>query len=201
VNLRLTDRLTCPACDAGVGLILLADRVSGGRAAAGRLGCPNCRARYEIVEGTADFVGAPAPEKATSQAADASELAAWLGVTEGPAMVLLLGAFEEAAAALAALVEDVEVVVAQPDAQPHGAAEGVSVLRIGPRIPLYDGSMRGVVVGAEALQLSAEAVRVCAIAGRIVVLGDPARARSALDERSVRVLAERADALVAVRHA
>lgn len=201
MNLLLTDRLICPRCDAGAGLILLADRVVGRRVIAGRLGCPSCREQYPVVEGTADFVKTAVADEPVQAAEDPTQMAALLGVTEGPAMLLMLGAFEEAAAMIAGLVEDVEVVVARAEVRPRPDREGVSVLRIGERIPMYDGSMRGVVVSAGALHLVAEAVRVCAIAGRIVILGATAQARSALAERGLRVLAERGDVLVAVRDA
>ena len=201
MNLLLTDRLTCPRCATGAGLILLADRVQGRRVLAGQLGCPHCRVRYPVAEGAADFAGTPAAEEGDVETAEAETLAALLGVTEGPAMLLMLGGFEAAARSLAALIPDTEVVVAREQLGAPRDEEGVSILRIAGRIPLYDGSMRGVVVARGALHLLAEAARVCAEAARIVLLGATSEARAALAAQELQVLAESADMLVAVRRA
>jgi uncharacterized protein YbaR (Trm112 family) len=201
MNLLLTDRLTCPRCAAGAGLILLADRVQGRRVLAGQLGCPHCRVRYPVVEGAADFAGTPAAEEGDAETAEAETLAALLGVTEGPAMLLMLGGFEAVARSLAALIPDTEVVVARAELAAPRDEDGVSMLRIAGKIPLYDGSMRGVVVARSALHLVAEAARVCALAARIVLLGTTSEARDALAAQGLQVLTESADILVAVRRA
>lgn len=75
------------------------------------------------------------------------------------------------------------------------------MLRIAGKLPLYDGSMRGVVVARSALHLVAEATRVCAGAARIVLLGATSAARDALAAQGLPVLTESADILVAVRRA
>lgn len=59
MHLLLTDRLTCPRCGPGFGLILLADRVVDRRVHEGSLGCPNCRDRFPITRGFADLRAPP----------------------------------------------------------------------------------------------------------------------------------------------
>lgn len=199
MNLLLTDRLTCPRCAAGAGLILLADRVEGRRVLAGQLGCPNCREKYPVVAGTADFAKTPTAADDTPEEADAATLAALLGITEGPAMALMLGSFDAAAAAMAGMIPELEVVVARPEIAAPRDVAGVSTLRIAEKIPLYDGSMRGVVVAHSAQRLLAEAARVCALAARVVVRGASAEVRATLPGLGLQPLSERADILVAVR--
>jgi uncharacterized protein YbaR (Trm112 family) len=200
MNLRLTDRLTCPRCAAGAGLILLADQVEDRRVLAGQLGCPHCRETYPVVAGTVDFVKTSAGAEAAPETADAATLAALLGITEGPAMALMLGSFDDAAAAIAGMIPELELVVARSEIATPRDVPGVSALRIGDRIPLYDRSMRGVVVARSALHLLAEAARVCAPAARVVVRGAHAETRAALPALGLQLLSESADLLVAVRH-
>jgi uncharacterized protein YbaR (Trm112 family) len=197
MNLLLTDHLTCPKCLGG-GLILLADRVEARRVYTGQLGCPSCQARYRVVDGVAEFdvVGAadhhPAP--------DGARLAALLGVADGPAMLLLVGPYEGAAAEIAALLDDVEIVVATQSAVVMNDVARVSVLRVGKRIPLRDGSMRGVVITGADADMIAEAVRVVGLAARVVLIHATPEAEAALRAQNVQVVAQQDDTLVSVRH-
>jgi uncharacterized protein YbaR (Trm112 family) len=59
VNLLLTDRLACPRCGPGFGLILLADRLEQRRVHQGTLGCPNCRDSFTVRGGFADLRAPP----------------------------------------------------------------------------------------------------------------------------------------------
>jgi hypothetical protein len=113
-------------------------------------------------------------------------------------MVLLIGGYEDVAAELAELLSDVTVVVASGSAT-TGASEGVSVLRVGARIPLRDGSMRGVVISGADADLIAEAVRVVGLAARVVLLDATPEAAAALRAQNVQVVAEQDDTLVSVR--
>ncbi len=200
MNLLLTDHLTCPRCQAGAGLILLADRVQNRQVRDGQLGCPHCRERYPVVDGMADFAATPPGPDAPGEAAEAATLGALLGVTEGPAMLLMLGNFDDVAGVLATLIPDTEVVVARAQLPAPRDVPGVSNLRIAEKIPLYDRSMQGVVVARSELHLLDEAARVCALAARVVLLGAGAEVRGALPSLGLQVLGERADMLVAVRH-
>jgi uncharacterized protein YbaR (Trm112 family) len=202
MNLLLTDHLTCPRCKAGAGLILLAEQVAGRRVLAGQLGCPNCREQYPVRAGAVDFAKTAAAASAVEgEEGDAPLLAALLGVTEGPAMLLMLGDFEAAARGVAALVPEVEVVVASAELGEVVDEPGVSVLRVAQTLPLYDGSMRGVVVAGSALQLLAEAARVCALAARVVLLNATTEVRSALESLGLQRMSEQGNIMVAVRRA
>jgi uncharacterized protein YbaR (Trm112 family) len=199
MNLLLTDHLTCPGCQEGGGLILLADRIDGRRVLDGQLGCPNCRAKYRVKDGVADFgereATAPHPP-----AGDAMHLAALLGVVEGPAMQLVVGPYEQMSAEIAELASDVEIIVATAAPQHLPEREGVSVLRVGGRLPLRDGSMRGVMITGADAEMIGEAVRVTALAARIVLIAATPAAAAALRAQSVHVMAAQDDTLVVVRH-
>ena len=55
MHLALTDRMICPRCGPGFGLILLAHEVRDRRILEGDLGCPNCRDQYPVRKGFADL--------------------------------------------------------------------------------------------------------------------------------------------------
>src|SRR5687768_8327857 len=94
--LVLTDLLTCPRCGPDQGLIVLAERIIDRRILGGILGCPNCESQYRIADGLADLrtaqsVSGPVPRRVSAGGGDPMRLAALLGVTQGPACVLILG--------------------------------------------------------------------------------------------------------------
>ena len=202
MHLLLTDKLTCPRCGPDHGLILLADRVEARRVYAGKLGCPNCRQHYAVRDGIAEMKVDETSDVAGDVAIEAGKLAALLGVTEGPAMVLLLGGFEPIADAIADMLAEVEVIIAHGEVAAAAERMGVSRLRIGAAIPLHDRSMRAAAV-ANGGELAAvrEAARVCGIAGRLVVFGASEEVRSWLGANGLRIMAEQGEILVAVRHA
>src|SRR5690606_2475537 len=121
MHIQLTDVLTCPRCGPTTGLIVLADRLVDRRVLEGALGCPNCRTRYPIRGGVADLW----PTEGTSQAESgapgeaasgvdegeaAFRLAALMGVTRGPGFSLIVGGSAWLAPAVAAMIEQLEVV-------------------------------------------------------------------------------------------
>jgi uncharacterized protein YbaR (Trm112 family) len=201
MNLALTDQLTCPRCGPGFGLVLLADRVVGRRVYEGKLGCARCRAEYAVREGVAELMVEAARAPTRDVAIDADRLSALLGVTEGPALLLLLGAFEGVAEQMAASLPDVEMIVAHPAIEPGDERAGVSRLRIGHVVPLHDRVVRGVAI-ADAMELALvrEAARVCGLATRVIITNTSADVRSALPQLGLHVLAEQGETLVAVRH-
>ena len=201
MNLQLTDQLTCPRCGPEYGLILLADRVEARRVYEGRLGCAKCRTHFVVKDGVADLVVGEPADGAVDVDTDPSRLAALMGVTEGPAMLLLLGAFERAAEEISARLEDIELVVAHGAIQAGDERIGVSRIRIGEMIPLRDGGMRAVAVanGSDAAQVRG-AARVCALAARVVITNISDEVRASLPQLGLHVLAEQGETLVAVRH-
>lgn len=198
MNLTLTDQLQCPACRGPGGLILLADRVEGRRVLAGTLGCANCRAKFPVVDGVAEF-GAGGAAGSRAEIEDQGMLAALLGVTEGPARLLLVGPYESVARGLAALLSDVEVIVVTAMPQRTGERDGVSVLQTDARLPLRDGSMSGVMITGADAEMIPEAVRVAGLATRVVLLGATPASADSLRAQGVQVVAEQDDILVAVR--
>jgi uncharacterized protein YbaR (Trm112 family) len=205
LHVLLTDVLTCPHCGPDWSLILLAEQVNEGRVLAGTLGCPNCRAHFPVKDGFADLrfnADASAVAGATSSDEDAMRIAALLGVTEGPAMVLVLGAGAVNAATVAHMVPGLEVVAAWPALATEAESEGVSRVAVAEVLPLRSATMRGVALtdaGSEALL--AEAARVVAPRGRVVVFNGSADIAERLEEAGLRVLARDVRATVAMRAA
>ncbi|HEY0305484.1 MAG TPA: hypothetical protein VGC44_10930 [Longimicrobiales bacterium] len=198
MNLTLTDQLQCPACRGPGGLVLLADRVEGRRVLAGTLGCANCRAKFRVADGVAEFATGGAA-RSHPDIGDKVRLAALLGVAEGPATLLLVGPYEGVARGLAAVVNDVEVIVATAMPQRPGEREGVSVLQTDARLPLRDGSVSGVMITGVDAAMIPEAVRAAGLATRVVLLGATPESADALRAQGVQVVVEQDDTLVAVR--
>lgn len=201
MHIVLTDLLTCPRCGPEFGLILLAERVEDRRALEGVLGCANCREKFPIREGAVSAGGQPEAPPAPS-AAEAERLAALLGVTQGPAFVLVAGPMAGAAAQIAALVDDLEVIAvgwgAGSEAGPR--ERGVNRLGIGARFPLASAKVAGVALGGAAADgLLEEGARVLSPTGRLVVQDPPADAEARLERAGLRVVARDAGTLLASR--
>jgi uncharacterized protein YbaR (Trm112 family) len=204
VHLLLTDRLSCPRCGPGFGLILLADELVERRVLEGALGCPNCRDRFPIEGGFADLrppprtplgetpVAAPTTPEATEQ------LAALLGVAQGPGHVALLGSLAAHASALADLVPDVEVVAIDPGARASAEREGVSRLIAGPELPFHPWTFRALAVAGECGPIEPMAGLV-ARGGRIVVERPESTAAARLQRIGGRVMLDSADWLVILK--
>jgi uncharacterized protein YbaR (Trm112 family) len=214
VHVLLTDVLTCPRCGPSFGLILLADAVAARRVSSGILGCANCRERYPVADGVviADAGAAGGVQGEDAVAADAGadaggetaqRLAALMGVSDGPAYLLLVGPAGRYARAITDMVEGVEAVVVNGPrvGEPSTGDGGVSHVRVGgSRLPLGSGRMAGVVVsGPDAAAWLQEAVRVLGPLGRLVLEPVPAGAEERLAELGLRVLARDADGMVAAR--
>ena len=204
MHVALTDTLTCPRCGPEFGLILLADQVESRRILAGTLACSNCRERYPVREGAADLrfgerklVPGPA-----GPGAEALVLAALLGVTEGPAFVLIVGEGARHARAVADMVAGIEVVAASYPLLAETEAAGVSRVAVTARLPFRTGSMRGVALtDGAAAQLIEEAARVAAPRARVVVLSGSAEVAEHLAARGLHIMARDEHATVAQRAA
>jgi uncharacterized protein YbaR (Trm112 family) len=211
VHILLTDILTCPRCGPRFGLILLADRITERRVVDGALGCANCREKYPIRNGIAEFppaapqpAGTPRPADVETPVADeAFRLAALMGVTAGPGYVLLAGAAAVHAQTIADLVGDVEVVTAASSvgaaALPVSPGANVSRLAVGAPLPLADARFAAVTLaGAAADELLEEGARVLSPLGRLVVEPAPADAAERLVAVGLKVLVQEGRTLVAV---
>jgi hypothetical protein len=179
MHLLTTDRLACPRCGPAFGLILLADRVVDRRVLEGRFGCANCRERFPVRGGFGDFRVPPvSPLAEDPRAADpgpddpegALRLAAMLGITEGPATLLLLGGPARQAERLVAMVPGIDVVAVHPGLRERPEEEGVSRLHVGVHLPFFSATFRGVAMDASwAASHLDEALRVAVPGARIVV--------------------------------
>jgi len=207
VHLLVADRLVCPRCGPPFGLILLAERVVERRVLAGSFGCPNCRDRFAVVDGFADLrppPRKPLPEPSTPppqpDSGDGLRLAAFLGITEGPARVLLAGAASPHAASLVELVPELEVAAMDPALRAVPPRTGVSRMAAGAVLPFQSHTFQGVALaGEDGARLLAEAVRVLAHPGRIVLLDAPADLRSGMEGAGLRVVLDEGGVLVAER--
>lgn len=208
MHLLLTDILTCPRCGPGFGLILLANRLSERRVLEGVLGCANCREQYPVQDGAGLFGGSAELPPVAADEEQTIRLAAMLGVTRGPGFVLLAGPAAGAAAGMAALLEDVEVIAsgygpehAETATRPRPDAPGVSRLGVGgAALPLASGKVLGVALtGGAADALLEEGARVVSPVGRLVLDPAPADAEARLTAANLRVLARQGDTVVAGR--
>jgi uncharacterized protein YbaR (Trm112 family) len=157
-------------------------------------------------------------------------LGALLGVTHGPGFLLLAGDAVEYAAALARLIEDIEVVAVHVGAGAAGgvasaiegsAADaptsatagravatagepGVSALLLGApgrTLPLATGKMAGIALAGDAADdLLEESIRALSPVARLVLLSPPADVDARLAAQRLRVLVRDADTLVAARY-
>ncbi|HEX6038095.1 Trm112 family protein, partial [Longimicrobium sp.] len=201
MHILLTDVLTCPRCGPDFGLILLADRMEERRVAAGHLGCPNCRAHYPVrdrvvdlrIDGSADSADSADPtdsavsadfaestESAGARSGDeiAVRMAALMGLAGASGTVLVAGPGAGHAAAVAALVPELEVIALSEGAHPPvvvGAGERVSPVRAsGAGLPFRGGLRAAALTGGADDARLREGLRVLAPGARLVV--DPAPA-------------------------
>jgi len=208
MHLLLTDRLTCPRCGPSFGLVLLASGLDDRVVREGRLGCPNCRDSFPIEAGFADLrspprgdmspglAGAP-PAQATE---DADRLVALLGVVGGPGTVALVGEPARHASVLTAVSDEIQVVGVDADLRAWPEAPRVSRLVAAPGLPFFGSILRAVAVdGRLGAAWVAEAARVVAPRGRVVVIRAPEEAQDVLRTAGLSVLAAEAETVVAAR--
>lgn len=176
---ELADRLRCVRPHEDTWLVLAARRTVGRHVVDGVLGCPSCRAEYPVRDGVADFradaareAGESAPRSAPLAAADPDELlrlAALLALVDVRAPVVLAGAWQSLAGALAESVPGLYLVV--NPSHPVDEREEVSAIRAVGALPLADGTAHGVALdeGAAAdAGIVAGAVRALRPRGRLV---------------------------------
>lgn len=203
MHILLTDLLACPRCGPDFGLLVQADRLEDRRVVAGRLACPNCRETYPVRDALADLRVSPpdADARETDGAAPADEeaavrLAALMGLSGANGMVVVVGPGARHAAAVSALVPDVEVVAV--DTAPRGgAAPGVSRLAA-EGLPVRSGLLRAAALtgGADDAALR-EALRVLAPGARLVVDPAPAGTAEALAGLGAEVVLDQQGVVVA----
>jgi uncharacterized protein YbaR (Trm112 family) len=201
--LVLTDVLTCPRCGPEQGLIVLADRMEGRRILEGALGCPICESKYPIRRGLADMrttdLAAPEPGRPGS-GFEAMRNAALLGIAQGPAIAVMLGVTNEAAAEVAAIVPGLEIVTVTSDAAEGVEQPGVSRLVTNAALPLRGSSVRAALIETGVFEeIARDVVRVLAIGGRLVFPAGQPRFEELVEDGVLRVLARDASHVVTVR--
>lgn len=181
MHVSLSDLLTCPRCGPAHGLILLPGEVHGRRVVAGVLGCPNCRERYAIRDGTADLrvpgegpaeagAGVSATDPGPAEHDPALGLAALLGLEAAAGVVALAGSAAARAAALARLVEAVEVVVLGGFGEAGPPPPGdFSRILVSTRLPFRGGALAGIALTGPATVLLEEAARSVRPAARLLL--------------------------------
>ena len=202
--LVLTDVLTCPRCGPEQGLIVLTDRMEGRRILEGALGCPICESKYPIRGGLADLRRtdqAPAPDSGVRGSGfDAMRSAALLGIAQGPAIVVMLGVTNDAAAEVAAIVPGLEIVTVAGDAADGVEQPGVSRLLTNAALPLRGSSVRAALIETAVFEeIARDVVRVLAIGGRLVFPAGQPRFEELVEGGVLRVLARDASHVVTVR--
>jgi uncharacterized protein YbaR (Trm112 family) len=205
VFILLTDVLRCPRCGPEFGLVVLADRVEERRVVEGRLGCSNCREQFPVRGGVADLRTGPTEVPPTAEPtppADRQEaavrIAALLGLAQPGGTVLVAGPGALLAPDLAPLAAGTEFVALLP-APVGGAGEGVTRMAVGPRLPFADRSVRAMALSGGADDASlAEALRVVAPGGRVMVEGAGAETAAAFAAAGAEVLLEQ-DGVVLAR--
>lgn len=141
-----------------------------------------------------------AAAKGETEVGDAFRLAALMGVTEGPGLVLVVGPPAARSAEISALVEDVEVIAAGPGMLERPEGEGVSRVALARSFPFEQGSMRAVVLGGGASDLLLEeGAGVLKTTGRLVLEDAPSSARRRLEEAGFEIAAEEGGVIVALK--
>jgi hypothetical protein len=209
VHLLVTDRLICPRCGPGFGLILLARKTGGERRILdGELGCPNCRDSFPIQKGFGDLRAPPRGElpeagvgpPGNGDPEEAERLQALLGIVRGPGTLALVGEPARHAHHLVDLVEGVELLVVDAGTASWPEEDRITRLVSRPGLPVFGLTLRGVVVdGRLGTSWVAEAARVTAPRNRVVVVHADEGAAGALEEAGLDVLAQEAGTVVAAR--
>jgi len=179
----LTDVLACPRCGPEFGLLVMAERLQDRRVVEGSLGCANCRQLYPIRDGLADLRYPPDAEPAAALAGSfrppefddeaALRIAALLGVTGGPGVLLIAGPGAAMAREIAAIVPETGIVGVGPETLTLADHEGGSRVLVMTGLPFRNDSARGVALtGWAASALLEEGVRTAAPGARLVL--DPA---------------------------
>ncbi|MCI0436136.1 MAG: hypothetical protein L0271_21215 [Gemmatimonadetes bacterium] len=203
MHLLLTDLLTCPRCGPDAGLILRADSMSDRRVREGALGCPACRTDYPITAAVARFgdAGPPVDHEAFDDEA-ATRIAALMGAGGPTGFLLIVGPAARAAATVASLTRESEIVAASANASDLALGDGVSGITIGEKLPFCSARVRGVwLSGTAADNLLEEGARVTHALGRLILEPAPEHAAERLTAAGLRIAAREDRTVLAIRPA
>ena len=194
---ELIDQLRCPNAHEDSWLVATSTRTGNRHILDGKLGCPVCKATFDIVDGEALFTVAPVLRSSITLDDDAAmRLAAQLHLVEAPQPVMLTGQWSRAVAPLRRIVPTVTIFVG--DATSVIALDAqVSLLRLpASRIPLATGALRGLALDRAHAHDAyvTDAARIVRTNGRLLI-----PAGTALDDALWRTLAADAEVTVAER--
>jgi hypothetical protein len=148
VHIELTDHLRCPREHAEAFLVLLPDQMDQRRVIAGHLGCPMCGWSTAWTNGVPDFGGTWRGNGAPPF--DAAGAQAMLGADGPGGWVALAGNAGALAEPLAMLLPGVSFVAINP---PDDVTPSVTTsVILSDAWPLKTHSMRGVILGGDAVQ-------------------------------------------------
>lgn len=137
---------------------------------------------------------------ATVDAEMASRIVALLGIPRGPGTALLVGEAARVSGRLADTVEDLDVVVVDPDTRFWPEHSRVSRIVGAPGLPFFTRMLRGVAVDARLGEaVLVEAARVIGPGGRVVAIHADAAASEVLRGAGLAILAEEGETVVAAR--
>jgi len=206
MHLLVTDRLACPRCGPEFGLVLLAEELRDRRVLEGALGCANCRERYPVRQGFGDLRppprSDPGGEGGTPEgtAEEAFRLAALIGVSEGPGLILLRDGWVAQASRLAAMIEEIEIVALDQGLRKGPEEPGVTRIVAADRLPFFSGSLRGLALrDHEPARELEEEIRVLGPGSRIVIRSPAPHRLERLEERGLEILLQTESLLVAAR--
>lgn len=194
---ELIDQLRCPNAHEDSWLVATSTRTGSRHILDGKLGCPVCKATFDIVDGEVLFTVAPVLRSTITLDDDAAmRLAAQLHLVEAPQPVMLTGQWSRAVAPLRSIVPTVTIFVG--DATSVIALDAqVSLLRLpASRIPLATGALRGLALDRAHANDAyvTDAARIVRTNGRLLI-----PAGTALDDALWRTLAADAEVTVAER--
>ena len=142
-------------------------------------------------------VGEPESRPDPASSSRAVQMAALLGVTEGPALLLLQGAAASQAGAVADLVDEVEVVALDGRTLTQEERSGVSRMTARAALPFYSDSLHGGLLSGRARKRELEeAIRVVRPGGRVVLLEAAEDSRAVMEEKGLEILVEEKGVLV-----
>jgi hypothetical protein len=173
--LEVVDALRCTAAHEDAPLVASISRRADRDIVTGLLGCPICFAEYPIENSVAIFGDGPVaaadpPPDPYREPADelAMRCAAMLNLYDPGGIVLLGGAWADAAADLLEMARALVIVVAARETVRLG--NGIAAVRTGAMLPFAPGSVRGIALDARTStpSLVLSAVRALKPGGRLI---------------------------------
>jgi len=180
--IELAEMLRCPNVHEDAYCVLSSSETEGRNVIRGIVGCPVCKAEYNVVDGIVEFGVDPllgqhsrSDDITVEEVPQAELVAALLGVGGGGGYVVLVGSVARLAQDLCDRIDEISFVGinAPPDVK---ESDVLSLLRSNATIPLKSAMARGVVVGKEYAEDTwlKEGARVITKGARLVVAGEHA---------------------------